>query len=204
MPGGARHSITARIDLTKKLALSLYFVHAYDYVHKHIRPENILILPESADCKSPEHIGKPLLIHFGQVRKFTQISQRIGNPVFLREIYRHPSRQGSDVQVMHTFRHDIYSFGVVLLELALWANFADSTNRASRALFSGKPMPDGMDVLPPTPEEIQRNFVTCARRQVARTMGDVYAGVVLTCLQCVEDGLGGNESIEDTMALRSG
>jgi hypothetical protein len=58
-------------------------------------------------------------------------------------------------------------------------------------------MPNEMDVLPPTPGEIQRNFVSYARRQVARTMGDVYAGVVLTCLQCVEDGLGDNKSIED-------
>ena len=174
--GEPRHSISDRVILARKLALSLYYIHAFDYVHKQIRPENILIIEESEDKTFPRHIGNPLIIHFGGSRNVREISARIGDAKPEREIYRHPSRQGSNLQLPQNFRHDIYSFGVVLLEICLWANFVDHQDRTSKVLF-----PEGK-----SPEKIQQNLIKYAETQAARSLGNLFAQVIVKCLQCVE------------------
>ncbi len=178
--GEPRHSISDRIALARKLALSLYYIHAFDYIHKQIRPENILILEESEDKRFPHHVGNPLIIHFGGFRSISEVSARIGDANPEREIYRHPSRQGKNLQLPQNFRHDIYSLGVVLLEICLWANFINRQDRTSKVLF-----PEGK-----SPEKIQQNLIKCAKTQAARSLGSLFAQVITTCLQCVETAKG--------------
>ncbi|KAF9459302.1 hypothetical protein BDZ94DRAFT_1048266 [Collybia nuda] len=123
---GARHSLTERVRLATRLATAVLYVHTAKLVHKNIRPENILLLePEGDDLafKFPRALGTSFLIGFDVVRKDDETSTRIGDEDWEKNIYRHPERQGLHPDSDFTMLHDIYSLGVVLLEIAGWRSF---------------------------------------------------------------------------------
>jgi hypothetical protein len=51
--------------------------------------------------------------------KEDETSARVGDDDWYRNIYRHPQRQGVHPEVDFNILHDIYSLGVVLLEIAV-------------------------------------------------------------------------------------
>jgi hypothetical protein len=69
-------------------------------------------------------IGTPYLVGFSYARRGTARSTGSSRADWRNEIYRHPERQaaelGIDPEVYYKPYHDVYSLGVVLLELGLW------------------------------------------------------------------------------------
>lgn len=92
-------------------------------VHRAIRPDNILLITESNESEFLRNVGTPYLIGFNGSRGE---KQRSGNTDFrtyqlFRRAYCHPdflvpSTSRADFSILE----DIYSFGVVLLEILTW------------------------------------------------------------------------------------
>ncbi|KAI9774619.1 MAG: hypothetical protein M1840_002868 [Geoglossum simile] len=191
---GARHPINDRIRLATMLARSLLFVHAYDYVHKDIRPENILVLEPVSDegrkSSYPYTIGQPLLVGFGQLRTNSESSKLEGDGICEREIYRHHSRQGTQGLARYSVLHDVYSLGAVLLEIALWTSFLVPSSEDNNHFSLNKEQFKWMAKNEHGLHTYQKRFLHLARTQVALYVGKKYADVVVKCLECVEEGFG--------------
>ena len=67
-------------------------------------------------------LGEPFLFGFDLVRRAQKQSRRQGTTHFHRAQYLPTDHQG-DPQRDYAMLNDIYSFGVLLLEIALWTSF---------------------------------------------------------------------------------
>jgi len=187
---GIRHSLSDRIALVRKLASAVLYVHSCGFVHKNIRPENILIFdtiaPEGtnpAKTAFPNVIGEPFLVGFDSVRKATAASSMILVEEWKKNIYLHPDRHRMAQGDEFTMRHDIYSLGVVLLEVSLWDTFTNKETGIGKYLWEKR---DNGRVLR-TPEGLQERYLEIARSQVPRVFGDKYRDVVISCLEGLRD-----------------
>jgi serine/threonine protein kinase len=196
---GPLHSISNRFEFAKQLARAVLYVHSTGYVHKSIRPETILLFEqENADStkRYPRYLGRPYLLGFDQVRRDGPHSNRVSDGEWQKDIYRHPTRQGVDPQKVYNMRHDIYSLGVVFLEISLWNSFVlwDATHNVyTSSEHSCKLLEKGVTKTPErnfkSPKDIQSALLKTAERQVQLSMGDQFASIVIDCLTCVDGNL---------------
>lgn len=196
---GPLHSISDRFEFAKQLARAVLYVHSTGYVHKSIRPDTILLFEqENADSakRYPRYFGRPYLLGFDQLRRDGPHSNRVSDGEWQKDIYRHPTRQGLDPQKVYSMRHDIYSLGVVLLEVSLWNSFVlwDATqNVYISSEHSCKLLEKGFTKTPgrnfKSPKDIQSVLLKTAERQVRLSMGDKFASIVIDCLTCVDGNL---------------
>lgn len=88
-------------------------------------------------------------------------------------------------------KHDVYSLGVVLLELCLGKSVVDS--------------PDGLGISDlilrnrqfGKPWEIKKKLVALARTELPNTFGQKYSEVVTACLTCLDESLGNGRNFEE-------
>jgi hypothetical protein len=116
-----------RIHLAQTLAVAVWSLHSLDWLHKSLCSSNILFFPSafSTSAHSPTasaalvpDISLPYLSGFDASRPEldTALSVVPKNPS-IEDLHRHPgSLRGS----AHIKSFDIYSFGLVLLEIGLW------------------------------------------------------------------------------------
>lgn len=114
-----RPSLTDRFALASRISVCLLYLHAVNWLHKAIRSDNILFL---YDGDIPD-LTEPILSGFDLSRPDTDSAKTLektdANPK--RDIYRWPSSQttfADENRSRKTF--DIYSLGIVLLEIAHW------------------------------------------------------------------------------------
>ncbi len=126
-------SINAKLELCQHIARSMLYTHTEGLVHKSIRPEDIVLLqshqptPSPPDSKPPpRRIGMPFLTGFSLSRESSKMkdSSMTVSADWRRDLYNHPTRHGSDrASMKYTMAHDIYSIGVILLEIGVWQSF---------------------------------------------------------------------------------
>ncbi|KAF3910964.1 hypothetical protein AA313_de0200530 [Arthrobotrys entomopaga] len=186
---GVFHHLNQRISLAKQLASALLYVHSFGFVHKNIRPDNVLVFEPSQSSDGsdvrlgqfPRYLGKPFLVGFNGIRKVDAESQMLSQSDPKCMIYHHPDRYRLKEGHEFTMKHDIYSLGVVLLEIALWNSFYD---RGPGALGS-KLWADAHHLHPP--DKLNSIFVRLASTQVPRIVGERYRDAVLACLTGLKD-----------------
>jgi hypothetical protein len=192
-------SFSSRFRFAKKLASSIVYMHAsVNFVHKMIKPENILVLTPSDDPESdvfPSGLGLPFLVGFDRSRPASSHSSRYGEGEMQDCLYQHPSRWGILAEEAFSMSHDIYSLGVVLLEVGLWKpfvkeidgkyafanNLVDFVDRATGG--PGNPRVDRR-----LGQDLQARLVHVAQTELPRNMGPIYTQVVLSCLTVLDDG----------------
>jgi hypothetical protein len=113
--------LTERVALAKAIANCLMSLHSVNWLHKGLRSHNIIFFPESGRAIS---YSDPYLSGFGYARPaFREDMTEVPSQNPEHDMYRHPrthrlgpweGRQG----FKRTF--DIYSLGVVLVEIANW------------------------------------------------------------------------------------
>ena len=116
MPG-----LADRVAIAQKVAQCILYLHAVDWLHKSLCSSNVLFFSTRglADLTSPRVSG------FELARPDTVEAQTI-NPLTTEEqlhrwdLYRHPDYQGSGRRPMYRKTYDIYSLGILMLELAYW------------------------------------------------------------------------------------
>ncbi|KAL1858174.1 hypothetical protein Daus18300_010056 [Diaporthe australafricana] len=217
-PAGQHDSLSGRLDLARQLVNAVSYVHLYDFVHKNIRPETILIISQNMSTPSvPGASGDgsgndgiqgnetAVLVGFDVLRDVDGKTLRLGDDKWERNLYRHPRRQGGIPAADYEIRHDIYSLGVCLLEIGLWDSFVvydkpgtdleTDEEEKGPGLGSGLGASDmsGADLLK-APETVKNHLLSLARGSLRRKVGTKYSKVVETCLTCLDSG---NEDFGD-------
>lgn len=188
LAGEANHSLSDRLGIAKDLAKSVSFVHTFGFVHKNVRPENILISTDK-----PSSLGRSFLVGFEAFRTAEGHTLRSGDSAWDKNLYRHPRRQGTRPDDYYIMQHDIYSLGVSLLEVGMWESFVwyrdDGACVPSPILGA---LPENLAKWEP---DLAKNLlVSLARAVLPKRMGTKYARIVETCLTCLDEG---NEDFGD-------
>ena len=178
------HRLGDRISVATSLAWSLSRFHMARWVHKRFCSDNILLFQDLTSGDQWDSItwSSPYLVGFDLARPNEAFSGPLNREPFQwsYKVYTHPDRLNNDSTkfVKFTKRHDIYSLGVVLLELGKLCAFTTSQYEKELSKFS--------------PSDLHQCF-----REMAQTltsnMGSVYAEVTMRCL----DGDFGVDESED-------
>lgn len=210
LPGGAETgtsaacslvSLTQRARIAKELAKSVCHVHTFAFVHKNIRPESILCFEENdttGDCVT-------VLVGFDSFRAAAGSTLRAGDSEWERNLYRHPSRQGTMPAERFEMRHDVYSLGVCLLEVGLYQSFVSMHH--SRPDEPRRSYKDWMKGNGSGERSIKDQLVSMAKRELPSKMGDKYTRVVLCCLTCLDEDneeFGDLDEEDDAQGIRTG
>ncbi|KAM0520500.1 hypothetical protein ACHAPE_002893 [Trichoderma viride] len=217
-PSGEYDSLSARFDLARQLVNAVSYVHLYEFVHKNIRPETILIL--SRGKYGTGNTGRSdetaILVGFDVLRDAEGKTNRLGDDDWEKNLYRHPQRQGKTLKTDYNMRHDIYSVGVCLLEIGLWGSFVeydivDEKDQSSlgttyfRSFSLGSQLAaesnstSGPEFIK-SPEPVKDKLLQLARGSLRRNMGNKYSKVVETCLTCLDEDneeFGGDGEFKD-------
>lgn len=183
-----QHPLEHRFEFARKIASAVMYVHVMQYVHKSIRTSNVVVFERKGAKENlesfPKGLGEPFLCGFETARHDKAISDQTGDAHFRYNIYRHPKRQGLYPQERYTMNHDIYSLGVVLLELGLWIPLLNTNIAKLKGASDGET----------DPEQIKQALITLAEEKLAVRMGSKYRDVVLFCLNIDGDGQVGNST----------
>jgi hypothetical protein len=207
---GGDHPLDFRFRLARQLSEAVLSVHIAKLVHKNIRAETIIILQPEGDEQDDggrpvAGFGQPYLTNWSLLREASTLTQKRGTTEWTENIYRHPERQGLQIQTKYNLGHDIYSLGVCLLEIGLWDTFV-LTRTASgdpqvSSLFKQAAKVDS--VLKPdvalnqvlkNPLKVKEVMQTLAKQKLPSRMGIGYTRLVEACLNNLEGGFG--ESVD--------
>jgi serine/threonine protein kinase len=184
-------------------------MHTCDFVHKNIRPDNVLIFTDdvppgedSAEYTYPRVIGEPFLVGFDNVRKAIAASNMIKVEDWKKNIYLHPDRHRMGAGDEYTVRHDVYSLGVVLLEIAMWGSFTDQRpGKMARYVWQDA---GTRAAAPLSPEDLKKRYLKLAKSVVPRQIGTKYADIVVSCLEGLQDEeRGGLLNDEDGLVIET-
>ena len=174
-----------RLRFCSDIAQAVLYVHLVGWVHKSIRPDNILVLREQGEGELPPRrrfpytLASPYLAGFEYARNAKALSDRKSDAEWRVNIYRHPKRQFLERNAEYTMAHDIYSLGVVFLELGLWGSNGFVPFQMRDSIFRGC-----------TPEKVKEELLNIATGVssdgVAVFMGDRFAKLISFCLNIDE------------------
>ncbi|KAK4043823.1 hypothetical protein C8A01DRAFT_43378 [Parachaetomium inaequale] len=191
--GGGAPSLSRRVRLAQELATSVSYVHTFNFVHKNIRPESVLLF--DGDTGSSKLAGSSVaatnrrssfLIGFESFRSAGGKTSLMGDQDWEHNIYRHPERMGEFPAEEYRMQHDIYSLGVCLLEIGMWEPLVEySGNDADPIPEYGRVCRDFAETEQPW-ICFKDYLVGLAQNELPRRMGDRYADVVVTCLTCLD------------------
>lgn len=116
-----------RVRLARTLAVSLWSLHSLDWLHKSLCASNVLFfsaasaaaLGSTATAALVPDISKPFLCGFDASRPDLDVALSVvpKNPSIL-DLHRHPDSRRGAYPYCKAF--DVYSLGLVLLEIGLW------------------------------------------------------------------------------------
>ncbi|KAK8137470.1 hypothetical protein PG984_002963 [Apiospora sp. TS-2023a] len=184
--------LSQQIRIARDLATSVGFVHNFNFVHKNIHPEAIILF------KSPEGDSmSTFLVGFECFRSADAGTLRKGDADWHKDLYRHPTRQGLNPEASYAMQHDIYSLGVCLLELGLstpLVTYDALEEEPKRGPLLTEIDEGGVDTdicplfLPAMQKayRIKDSLLSLAKTRLSRRMGPRYSAVVATCLTCLD------------------
>lgn len=184
----AQHSLGARFELARQIATAVFYCHSIGWVHKSISSHNIIVLSRDATAAAggdaekkrfPSTLGTAFLAGFEYSRRDIDrttgplTNEDLRDP-WRYQIYQHPTRQVNQADVVdpeerYQNAHDLYSLGVVLLEIARW-----------------KPWEVSAEVLMMKSAEERRKELLRMVERVTMVVGERYVRVVRRCLEAVE------------------
>lgn len=173
-------SLSTRIVLCAILARCIHSFHAVNWLHKALRANNIVFLWSPG----PPNLSAPFVSGF-ELSRPSMIDQMTEKPRFdpSKDIYRHRNTQSTQTDGNYRQSYDIYSLGVVMVEIALWkrvediVGLEDLSKAKPRALREMQSWLLGKSALPPNVAETG----SCLQ-QVAFACGDAFREVIERCL----------------------
>ena len=185
---GPVHPLNHRLDLAKRLASAVFFIHSADFVHKNIRPENIIIFESRLSDTHPDTVkyhqfpralGVPYLVGYDGIRKVDTVSDRARVDHPERGIYLSPERHRLKIGDEFTMQHDVYSLGVVLFEIAIWKDLTSHASSIGKMLWHDQGAPKHYTI-------VRDNLIKLAKTYIPRYLGQKYTDAVVTCLTSLE------------------
>jgi hypothetical protein len=177
------HSLPDRFAFARQVANAIGFVHTLGFVHKNVRPENLMEFG-STDTR----LGSLYLIGFEQVRTADGRTYRQGDSTWSKDLYRHPDRQGAVPSEDYCMQHDIYGLGVCLLEIGLWDSFLEYDSDGESHAAVAPLRVDAENFREQPSSAVKGHLVHLAETQLPLSMGTVFKDVVVNCLTCLDDG----------------
>jgi hypothetical protein len=177
-----------RYQLAKRVAHTLAKLYGSDWMHKSITSDNI-IFPQLYDENQSvpfQAISSALIQGFGYSRQHTE-AQTIDQGKVLGDlesaIYRHPNYQGVAASG-YRIQYDIYSFGLVLFEIALWTPMISILAAVPRQSSNAAVQlsPDMKHFHQVEALELRRRVMLRVDSELAFRVGTRYCEVVKWCL----------------------
>lgn len=166
-------SLNDRVTLAHKTADCILYLHSVNWLHKSLRSENIVCF---VDQRRPFVLTAPYLLGFGYSRPARSGERTEPTPpVPAWESYCHPDiQQDRPNPPYYRKTFDIYSLGLVLIEIALWEpienvmKVADLTNSPEDAW------------------EIQERLLAAespVMKKVQSRVGNKFHDAIITCIK---------------------
>ncbi|KAF2016799.1 hypothetical protein BU24DRAFT_392188 [Aaosphaeria arxii CBS 175.79] len=170
-------SLRDKFALSYSLAKSISQLQMVQWVHESFRSEIILFFiardtqldRAQSNRETLVALDQPWIFGFDFSRPESFFSYGFMDMDRDRDVYRHPSRQRQPTATFNKW-HDIYSLGVVLLEIGLW----------EPAILQEHPRDRFRDM--GDPEGIKNRLLKVAQKRLPSKMGERYRDVVVTCL----------------------
>ncbi|KAM0558102.1 hypothetical protein ACHAPJ_005269 [Fusarium lateritium] len=175
-------SLSTRVRLMKVLAGFVERLHAVNWLHKGLRSQNVIFFP---DYHEEIDLTKAYLSGFDYSRPENANDMSETAPTVASEdLYRHPAVQGEpkDSSQGHGFKkhHDIYSLGIILLEIAYW-----------KPIYKILGYRRAEDIKPSELVRVRMRLLDREYDSYFRSkLGDVIADAVLACLAGPSSGTG--------------
>jgi HAMP domain-containing protein/predicted Ser/Thr protein kinase len=155
------------LRIAKQMCVGLEAAHAQGVVHRDIKPQNMLIMPETGDLKIMD-FGIARLSEVKGAKGMTSTGTVMGTPDYMapEQAQGHPA----------DFRSDIYSLGVVFFELFTGRlPFGGDTVMAVVLAHIQQPPPAPRSVNPRVPPELEAVIVRCLEKEPDKRYGGVEA-----------------------------
>ena len=170
-----KQSLRTRFFLAYALALTVLNIHSSGWVHKNLWSHAIIVIPSTNGIQrsGAQHLI-PYVAGWGVARP-TSVETTDMKPITEIEpnLYQHPHRQ-QQPSIKFTFIHDVYSLGVLLMEIGLWNCVSNLFQRQIQQATHSRKAPR-IDLL-------QRAWIDGLKEEVQIEMGDIYAEAVERCL----------------------
>lgn len=164
--------LAKRFSIAQSIAKSIGKFHADGWVHKSLRSQSVVFFQDREDKSGL--LDATYLVDFEYSRPESGTTFHVRDNDEEKNLYRHP-----DIQDLATSSfsklHDIYSLGVVLLEIALWQtarSMLDELKKRNKQHSDEEVNAHGL----------QEWYVSRAKKKVAHLMGTSYQSAVLVCL----------------------
>ncbi|KAL9473687.1 hypothetical protein ACSS6W_008067 [Trichoderma asperelloides] len=181
------YSLNHCFKIGYKIAEAVFFLHTAGFLHKNITSSSVVIVRSSRACKGKIDItsrgynDEAYLMGFDLIRgeeaatykQGTFSGQKAYSPlqhVWNNGIFQHPDRLQGAKSPRYVQCYDIYSLGVVLLEIGVWKPL----KQVARHLRTMNPAEWGGELKKMTPD-------------IGRRMGVKYQGIVEWCLSVSKD-----------------
>ena len=174
-------SLSTCMSLCAVLARCVQSFHTVNWLHKALRADNIVFISLS---RQPDLSA--VFVSGFKLSRPSNIDQITEKPGFdpSKEIYRHPNTQSSQTDGNYRKSYDIYSLGVMIIEIALWKHVEDiiglndSSKAKPNALRETQSWLLGKSALPPNIAE-----TGLCLQQVVSACDDAFRSVVELCLE---------------------
>ncbi|KAF2001715.1 hypothetical protein P154DRAFT_562433 [Amniculicola lignicola CBS 123094] len=174
-----RMSLSRRVEIAHAIVTAVENLHRVEWIHKAIRSDNICFFstpkgPPAGSGQDEEiDFSSPWVFGFEYARAMAAGSNLEEDHSQIRNFYRHPHRW-SKPQAKFTRAHDVYSLGVVLMEIAEWRK-VDSLVKIRGHV---------------TPDTFRAELDKKLRRDFAHQIGDVFTEAIVGCFEFEEKSAG--------------
>lgn len=160
--------LNVRFRIAQRAAQLIGEFHGARWLHKNISSQSLAFFFDLDHERLRDE--EPFLVDFGYSRSESGSTARHYDGDVQKDYYRHPAIQCLERPAYRRI-HDVYSLGVVLLEIAIWQQAADMISFAFP------------DVGSRTADNLRKHYIKLASRQIPHRMGMAYAKAVLSCLE---------------------
>jgi len=176
--------LKGRVTLAEKLAVAVLGFHQVGWLHKGISSSTVTFFVEP---HTPPNLEQPWLTGFqlSRPRSFDNLTER---PEFdkYKDLYRHECAQSGSQSEKYKASYDIYSLGVLLVEIALWRRIEDILE-IDMSSVSRKRLRGIHDALLNRGDAAKLRTGDPILTMVEKSTTRVYAAAVQVCLEADEN-----------------
>ncbi len=141
------------VNVAKKLCDAMEYAHAKGYVHRDIKPQNVMV----------DMSGEPYLTDFGIAKNVAQNSITMEDTSIMGSVYYFSPEQARGERADK--RSDIYSLGITMYEMLTGEVPFDAESSVAIALkHVNEPLPVPREIMPGIPESVNRIILKATQK----------------------------------------